>query len=1470
MNDFYVVGIGASAGGLDAIQTLFDHIPADTGMSFVIVQHLSPNFKSMMDELLAKHTQMPILLATEGIEILPNHVYLNPKEKNIKIKNGRIEHYNKDANHAINLPIDIFFHSLGNDLEHMSVGIILSGTGTDGSRGISTIKESGGIIIVQDPSSAQFDGMPVTAINTRFADFVLTPEKIGEELVRISSRLPMQVKITSDDELTTDDYYNKIIAVISQYSHIDFAVYKPNTILRRIEKRINIKQLTNIDDYYQLIKSDLVEQKTLFEECLIGVTAFFRDPEAFQTIENVVLPEIFKKDPAKAIARFWVVGCSSGEEAYSLAILIDEYIVKNQLVVDYKIFATDADSRALQVASNGVYPVNLVTDISKERLEKYFLKNGNHFEVIKKIRERIVFSVHNILNDPPFIRIDLISCRNMLIYINNKSQKKIINTFQFSLNYNGFLFLGNSENIADSKDRFEVIDTKWRIYQNISETKAYPTQLSENKVVSYNIKHPDYYDYSFGRFKKSIPENLFNKNIAELFGPSCIYVDKDLNVLFLNGDMNGILSYGRGLLKQNLEEIVPDKQLLALMRNGLRKAREEKKMVVFENFLINHPAQPQNIHIRFLSTRLESSTDDVFVIILEKTSILPDENIIIKYQPSDELTKKQIEELERDLRKSRQETQNVIEELETSNEELQASNEELQASNEELQSTNEELQSVNEELYTINSELQLKNKELFDLNNDISNILNSTSLALLFLNKSLEIRFFTPEIKRIFSLKDSDIGRPISGFASNFINFTGKELLNDIVRVLETFAPISRELESEENRIYHKKIMPYTTREKSVEGVVITFLDITEIRQKDKVIVESRNRLEMALNLGKLAWWDWDYMTGEVQFSDAKALMLGYQPHELDNKVYSFTQMIHPDDYENAMKAMRDHLENKKPVYEVEYRIKRKDNTYAWFYDKGGIVEKDNDGKPKRITGIVIDVTKSKEISLAINKLYDAFLQAPTLNVITDINGLVEYVNDNQCKIAGYQPHELIGHKTSIFRSGKHPDTFYRQLWDTIKSGQVWNGEIANKTKDGTIYWERATISPVKNERGAVVSFIKIAQDITSTIEVKEKMLNEKHKAEEADSMKSVFLANMSHEIRTPMNAIVGFGQLLADSQLTEEERKNYINIINSQGEYLLTLINDIIDISKIEMGAIELRNEICDIRFLMDDLHKFFLLNRSNNVDIKVTFGNFGFETDIYTDSTRLRQILTNLIYNAVKFTEKGYVEFGVELKDSSELIFFVKDTGIGIKRSDVDKIFDRFYQVDTKNKEKIKKGTGLGLAISKTLVELMGGRIWVDTEEFVGSTFSFTIPYRPVKSQVQLPKIMPEQYDSIFVDHKFLIVEDIESNYLFLKYALEPTKAEIIWAKNGQEAIQNIKNDDQFSLILMDISMPVLDGYNATSKIRQINKEIPIIAITAFAMEGDNQKALDAGCNDYLTKPLRIDLLVNNINKHINRMLS
>ena len=568
----YVVGIGASAGGLEAIQQLFDHMPDDTGMSFVVIQHLSPNFKSLMPELLAKHTQMKIYTAKNDQVIEANCIYLNDRNSNLVIKEHRFVQQSKNPSVPLNLPIDLFFHSLATEFSNRAVAIILSGTGTDGSRGIRSIKEASGTIIAQEPRSAQFDGMPNAAISTNMVDYILSPDKIAEELVELSGKSSIIsdqiVEIT--DSLESD--LNEILEDIYKLTGIDFRQYKRNTLIRRLDKRMSINKLDSIKEYRGFLINHPEEKEALKRDFLIGVTSFFRDAEAFKLIGDKVLQDIFLNKSEEESLRIWVAGCATGEEAYSLAILLMEYIRKIGLKTDFKIFATDIDITSLKVAGAGVYPFNVVSDIPKDLIEKYFTKVGENFKISKKIRQKIVFSYHNILKDPPFVRLDLITCRNLLIYLNNSSQRKILLNFQFALKTNGYLFLGGSESLGDLQRYFRVINPKWKIFKNISEQKALPGLTSPSEKLSlYDSANPV---LNVRRTMMPEHENIdysFYKIVSEIYAPSCLVVDEDYNLLFMMGNVKEYLYFPDGVFESNLLNLLPV-ELKPVIRNGIRKA----------------------------------------------------------------------------------------------------------------------------------------------------------------------------------------------------------------------------------------------------------------------------------------------------------------------------------------------------------------------------------------------------------------------------------------------------------------------------------------------------------------------------------------------------------------------------------------------------------------------------------------------------------------------------------------------------------------------------------------------------------------------------------------------------------------------------------------------------------------------------------------------------------------------------------
>lgn len=842
--DLYVVGIGASAGGLDALQRLFKSIPADTGMAFVVIQHLSPEFVSMMPELLSKHASMPIYTAEDKMTIKPNCVYLNRRNKNLHIKGHQLYLLDKGPAHNLNLPIDIFFNTLGEEFKEKSIGIILSGTGSDGSRGIKTIKGSGGIIMVQTPESAQFDGMPNSAIATNTVDFLLPPEDMGDILAKIP-REKLVFEQQTDNADSNDVILKHILNEIHNYSGIDFSNYKPSTIQRRLANRLKILNFDTLKEYWDFLRVNSNEKELLKKDFLIGVSQFFRDPQAFETIQNTVLPVICQGKKATDTIRIWSAGCSTGEEAYSLAILFDEYIRRQKLNVDFKIFATDVESTHIQIAAEGTYYINSISEIEKRHLEQYFIKSGNKIQIIRRIREKIVFSKHNLLTDPPFIKMDFIACRNLLIYMNNKLQEKILQTFLFSLNKSGYLFLGNSETIPESLKRaFLPVDVKWKIFQStIAGKYVVPTHKKDYSAYktnqTYSHKPTPYFE---NRFKDKL-ESRIHKYLSQTYSPDAVIIDSNYEILFLSGNAGDLLSLQAGVFQTNLlDKLNPG--LATIIRNAVQKLQKKGKDITIKNSIVKKHDAVFSYDITLHKISDITELNGAYLIQFSAPRKLTGEEVEITQYKPDELTQLQLKELEDELHYTKTELQNTLEELETSNEELQASNEELMASNEELQSTNEELQSVNEELYTVNTELQEKNTELQQVNDEFKNLINNTDIAVLYLDKHLNIRKFTPSIQALFDLHENDMGRPITHFASGFEEKDRLSIIEDAQKVIKTATPLQKEVRSKQDRFYLKRIHPFLTANKEVVGATVSFVDITKLKESEQELIAAKHKAE--------------------------------------------------------------------------------------------------------------------------------------------------------------------------------------------------------------------------------------------------------------------------------------------------------------------------------------------------------------------------------------------------------------------------------------------------------------------------------------------------------------------------------------------------------------------------------------------------------------------------------------------------
>ena len=833
----HVVGIGASAGGLDALERFFDNLPKDTGMAFVVVQHLSPDFKSLMDELLARHTELPIHLVEDGMLVEANHVYLIPPKKEMIISSGKLLLSERNRQQELTLPIDVFFRSLAQDSGTRAVAVVLSGGGSDGSRGIRAVHEAGGLVLVQDVDSAQFDGMPKTARDAGVADYVLPPQDMARVLVEhvmFAGRRPEGAAEGADQGMSA------VYRMLEEQFGIDFTHYKPSTVTRRIDRRLQLAHTDDIDQYVQRLKSESKELDVLYRDLLIGVTRFFRNEEAFSILEQEVLPELLREGPCDAPFRVWVAGCATGEEVYSLAILLHE-LTSRDGHRPFKIFATDVHHGSLDLATRGLYEEEAVVNVSPERLERYFIRRGRSYQVVPDLRQAVVFARHNVIKDAPFTRVDFISCRNMLIYLQPAAQQKVLSLFHFALNRGGVVLLGPSETPGHLASDFEVVNKQWRIYRKFSNRRMQVDprfQPGLPKGQGASRSGLDTHRAPVARHTVSHLLGTYDALLDEFMPPSLL-VNEIGELVQAFGGASRFLKVKDG--RQGLDAFeMLDVDLKVVLTGGLQRAIKEPTAIVFKG--VQAEGGVYKVTMRRVETR-RGTLPHVLITFESMEGAPPRAAMPEKEINLGDVSREQLGALEAELGYTKQSLQATTEQLEASNEELQAANEELLASNEELQSTNEELQSVNEELYSVNAEYQRKIADLTELGNDMENLLSSTDIGTIFLDDELKIRKFTPQIAESFNLLLQDVGRPIEAFTYAVDH---PELTQDLKRVLATGERVERELRDRHNRSFFLRILPYRAKG-TVGGVVLTLIDVSGLKAAEDALFHERYLLNSLL-----------------------------------------------------------------------------------------------------------------------------------------------------------------------------------------------------------------------------------------------------------------------------------------------------------------------------------------------------------------------------------------------------------------------------------------------------------------------------------------------------------------------------------------------------------------------------------------------------------------------------------------------
>jgi len=940
-----VVGLGASAGGLEAFERFFRTLPADSGMAFVLVQHLDPGHASILPEILQRGTVMPVATAEDQMAVTPNRVYVIPPNRDMAIFHGTLQLSLPESPRGQRMPIDFFFRSLADEAGERAIGIILSGTGTDGTLGLRAIHGAGGITLVQDPDEAAYGGMPHSAIKAGFATHVLPVERMAQQLLAC----PRGAAEGEHSITGSAASLRKVLLTLRSVTGHDFALYKQNTIRRRIERRMALHAIDSSDIYVRYLKEHPGEVQLLFKELLIGVTSFFRDPEAYAVLKKEVLPRLFEGKQAGSVFRLWVVACSSGEEAYSLAICLREFLDESRRDCKVQLYSTDIDDEAITFARAGIYPPNIAADVSSERLRRFFVKEESGYRVKKDIREMIVFACQNVIKDPPFTRMDLVSCRNLLIYLESELQNRLLPAFHYALRPGGALVLSPSESIGGHVELFKVLDRKWKIYQALASVASTRTMLAT--AASWSGEGGGRAPEAAGRKEARIDcAEHARRALLQSFAPASVLTDAAGNILYVHGDTGKYLRPAPGQATLNVVEMAREGLQLAL-RGAFHEVAVGGQSALVRDLLVRTNGDTQGIDL-LVRPLAESEAGQKMVLISFRDVALEKSPPARRRRRPGET--RRVEELERELAYTRENLQGTIEEQQATNEELKSTNEEMQSTNEELQSTNEELetskeelQSVNEELQTVNAELQAKIEQLAGVQNDMKNLFDSIRIGTVFLDANLAIRRFTREATRLYRLVASDVGRPLADIKSNLVD---QDMVAVARGVLDSLTPREDEVLTQDGLWLLARTLPYRTLDNMIDGVVLTFTDIGDLKK-----------------------------TGEE------------------------------------------------------------------------------------------------------NRLLGAALTAAAYAVVvTDREGVIRFVNPAFTAATGYPAAEVLGRTPRLLKSGRHDDALYQDLWRDILDGRVWQGELINRRRDGSLVRVHQTITPVRDSAGEIRHFVAIARDIVA------------------------------------------------------------------------------------------------------------------------------------------------------------------------------------------------------------------------------------------------------------------------------------------------------------------------------------------------------------------------------------------------------